>query len=65
MKPDDQINRQTTHVRRTYKTKDDFLHWLRKRNALKKQAAEEQITQTTREMARALMVWGDDGGPPA
>lgn len=65
MKLDDQLKRQTTPVRHPYKTKDDFLHWLRKRNALKKQAAEEQTTQTAHEMARALMVWGDDGGSPA
>ncbi|MBE2199540.1 MAG: hypothetical protein IAE79_13080 [Anaerolinea sp.] len=65
MKPDDHLKRQTIHVRHTYKTKDDFLHWLRKRNALQKPAAEEQITQPTREMARALMIWSDDGGSPA
>jgi hypothetical protein len=28
----------------THKTKDDFLRWLRKKEALKKQAAKEPIT---------------------
>jgi len=51
------------HVARsTYKTKDDFLRWLKKRNAHKKQTLEEQISQDTRAISRALMVWADDGG---
>lgn len=62
MKPEDKSKRQATQARRTYKTKDDFLRWLRKQNALKKQAAEEQIRQADPVIARALMVWADDGG---
>jgi hypothetical protein len=30
-----------TETNRTHKTKDDFLRWLRKQEALKKQAAKE------------------------
>ena len=33
--------KQGTDTRRTHKTKDDFLRWLRKKEALKKQAAKE------------------------
>lgn len=62
MKPEDKLKRQPAQARRHYKTKEDFLRWLRKREALKKQAVKEQNTQAASEMARALMVWGDDGG---
>jgi hypothetical protein len=37
MKPEDKSKRQTTRGRRTHKTKDDFLRWLRKQSALKKE----------------------------
>jgi hypothetical protein len=46
--------RKSTPVRRTHKTKDDFMRWLRKRDAHKR--------QTERTLAKALMVWADDGG---
>jgi hypothetical protein len=62
MKPEDKSKRQTAQARRTYKTKDDFLRWLRKQNDLKKQAVEEQIWQADPAITWALMVWADDGG---
>lgn len=62
MNPKDKLKRKTAQVRRTYKTKDDFLRWLRKRDALKKQLAEEQIRQADRAILLALMMWADDGG---
>ncbi|GJM40061.1 MAG: hypothetical protein DHS20C20_03430 [Ardenticatenaceae bacterium] len=40
--------KQTTDPDYTYKTKDDFLRWLRKREALKKQAAKEQLSPPKR-----------------
>lgn len=64
MKPVNKL-KQPQPARRTHKTKDDFLQWLRKRDALKNQAAEEQKTKAARAASRALMVWADDGGPPA
>lgn len=45
-----------------YKTKDDFLRWLKKQNAHKKQMLEKQIAQDALAISRALMVWADDGG---
>ena len=65
MKPEDKSKRQIIRGRRTHKTKEDFLRWLRKKNALKKQAAEEQIRQADPTTSRALMVWADDGGQAA
>ena len=62
MKPEDKPKRETIRVR---KTKEDFLRWLRKKNALKKQAAEEQVGQADPAPSRALMVWADDGGRAA
>ena len=64
MKPEDTSKRQTAQLRHTYKikTKDDFLRWLREKNALNKKVAEEQIAQADRAISKALMVWADDGG---
>lgn len=47
------------------KTKADFLRRLKKRRALKKLEAEEKMDEEAQEMKQALMVWVDDGGPPA
>ncbi len=58
MKPNDVLKRSATPIRRTYKTKDDFLRWWREQDLLKKQAVEEQINS----ISQALMVWADDGG---
>jgi hypothetical protein len=65
MKPGNKLKRQSTHAHYTYKTKDDFLRWWREQDALKKQAAEEELIQADRAISLALMVWTDDGGPPA
>ena len=40
-KPEEKSKREAIQGRRTYKTKEDFLRWLRKQKALKKQADEE------------------------
>jgi len=55
---EDPMKPQPAPVRRTNKTPDDFLRWLRQRTADRERAAEEQTNQTD----RARMVWGDDGG---
>lgn len=66
MKPKIKLKRKGTHIHHNYKTKDDFVvdfeRWLKEKQALKKQAAEKQITNTSRDIAQALMVWADDGG---
>ncbi|MFZ0545049.1 MAG: hypothetical protein WAM60_06410 [Candidatus Promineifilaceae bacterium] len=66
MKPGDKRKPQATPRRQTpRKTKDDFLRWLEKRRALEKLEAEEKMAKAAQEMKQALMVWVDDGGPPA
>ena len=40
----------------TAQTKDDFLFWVKKQNALKKRRLEQVM------YAQALAVWADDGG---
>jgi hypothetical protein len=47
------------------KTNADFMRWLKKRRALEKLEAAEETAEATKEMKEALMVWVDDGGPPA
>lgn len=54
MKSGNKPKRKNTPVRRTHKTKDDFMRWLRKQDVHKR--------QTERTLAKALMVWADDGG---
>lgn len=63
MKSAKKSRRPAINIRRTYKTKDDFLRWLTAKKLLRKQAAEEQKAQTNRTTAEALMVLDDDGGP--
>jgi hypothetical protein len=46
----------------TYKTKEDFLRWLKEQRSRKKQIQEEQLAQDVHDMLLALMVWADDGG---
>jgi hypothetical protein len=66
MKPQNKLKRKNTYNHHTYKTKDafvdDFVRWVKEKHALKKQLAEKQIDNTSRESAEALMVWADDGG---
>lgn len=57
IKPGNKLRRPPP-TRFIYKTKDDYLRWLREQELLKKQVAEEQNTVSS----RALMVWVDDGG---
>lgn len=45
MKPEDKSKRQIIRGRRTHKTKEDFLRWLRKRDAFKKKAEDKPPTQ--------------------
>ncbi|KAA3663556.1 MAG: hypothetical protein DWQ04_10200 [Chloroflexi bacterium] len=49
-------------IHSTYKTKEDFLRWLKEQKARKKQIQEEQLAQDIHAMSLALMVWADDGG---
>ena len=41
----------------TPRTKDDFLGWVKKKNALNNKRTAEQLLQ-----AKALAIWADDGG---
>ena len=65
MKPVDKSNRDAAQARQPYKTKDDFLCWLREKNARQKRLAQEEITQADYAISQALMVWADDGGATA
>jgi hypothetical protein len=65
MKPEDQSKRQAAPACRTYKTKEDFLRWLREKDPGKKQAQPEEIPQADSATSQALMVWADDGGATA
>lgn len=65
MKPEDKLKQQADQARRTYKTKEDFLRWLRKQDTFKKQAEEEQIRQADPATSQALIVRADDGGQEA
>jgi hypothetical protein len=47
MKKENKPNGHAAPVRRTYKTKDDFLRWLREQELLKKQAAEKEGARDT------------------
>lgn len=46
MQSKEKPQKQTNPVRRTHKTKEDFLRWLREKEALKKQAEEDPSTRT-------------------
>jgi hypothetical protein len=48
------------HAHYTYKTKEDFLRWLKEKKALKQQAEDKVNLLADQE---AIMVWADDGGP--
>ena len=61
MKPEETLKKPANHAHHTHLTKEDFLRWLRQKNALKKQTAGDQLAQDG--AARlAVMVWADDGG---
>ena len=62
MKPVDKSNRDAARARQSFKTKDDFLRWLRKKNPRQKRLAQDDVTQADHVTSRALMVWADDGG---
>jgi hypothetical protein len=59
------MNRDAAQVRQPYKTKNESLRWLRKKNARQNRLAQEEITQANRATSQALLVWGDDGGTTA
>lgn len=42
MKPEEKAKKQPLPDRYTHKTTDDFLRWLREKEALKKQSSEEE-----------------------
>jgi hypothetical protein len=65
MKPVGKLLQKSAQVRRSFKTKEDFLRWLREKNARQKRLAQEEITQANRATSQALMVWADDGGTTA
>jgi len=45
MQPKEKPQKQSAPVRRTHKTKEDFLRWLREKEAQKKQTEEESNTR--------------------
>ena len=49
-------------VRRTNKTKEHFLHWRRKQEALKRQTAVSDKDKAAAPPTEELMTWADDGG---
>lgn len=55
------MNQQPIPIRRTNKTKEDFLHWLKERKAIQKQAS-DHTAHPDHPDRRAIMVWVDDGG---
>lgn len=65
MKPVDKSNRDAAQARHPYKTKNDFLRWLREQGARHKQVTQTELTQADYSISRALMVWADDGGSTA
>ena len=65
MKPVDKSNRDAARARQSFKTKDDFLRWLRKNNPRQKRLAQDEVTQADYAISQALMVWADDGGTTA
>jgi hypothetical protein len=65
MRPEDKSKRKVAQARRTYKTKDNFLCWLKEKDARQKQVTQAEITQADCAISQALMVWADDGGTTA
>jgi hypothetical protein len=65
MRSVDKSNRDAAQARQPYKTKDDFLRWLREEDARHKQVTQTEITQADYAISQALMVWADDGGSTA
>lgn len=55
------MKRRRVYGHRTLKMREDFLYWLRAKNALQQQEAEKRLGA----VALALMVWADDGGQVA
>lgn len=62
MSLEDKSDREAAQAHRTRKIRDDFLRWLKEKNASKKKAEQERIAQAARATSQALMVWTDDGG---
>ena len=62
MMPDNKSRRRAIPANYVQKTADDFMRWLRARDAHKKQGAEEKIMKSDRVTSKAFMVWDDDGG---
>lgn len=65
MRPEDKSKRKAGRSRRTYKTSDDFLRWLIKKDARREQVTQAESTQADRALSQALMIWADDGGTTA
>lgn len=65
MRSEDKTKREAGWWRRNYKTKDDFLRWLKEKNDRQKQVTQTEITQADRALSQALMIWADDGGTTA
>lgn len=56
------MKRRRVYTHRTLKMREDFLQWLRDKNALQEQEAEVQLDLMKRAGLLAMMVWADDGG---
>ncbi len=62
MKLEDTAKQRAAQKNHVYKTRNDFLRWLRQQDTLKQQAARKQVNHATYATWLALMVWADEGG---
>jgi hypothetical protein len=65
MRPEDKSKRVASWSRRTHKTGDDFLRWLKAKNARQKRVIQAENTKADHALLHALMIWADDGGTTA
>ena len=54
MRPVGKMNRDGAQARQPYKTKNEFLRWLRKKNARQNRLAQEEIAQADRATSQAF-----------
>lgn len=62
MKTNNKLKPHTPYARHTNQTKGELFVMPSELDKSKRQAVKAQRSQDAREMACALMIWGDDGG---
>ena len=65
MKTNNKLKPQIPYTHHTYQTKRGLFVLPTELDTPKKQTVKARRSQDAREMVRALMVWGDDGGAVA